>query len=227
MKRKIYGLLAAVCLVLVVTPAVRAEDRVDYAVTGGNIRFDKSTGTVTGCGKSVTEASIPNKIENVSVTSIGTGAFECCYSLTSVTIPDSVTSIGEYAFFGSYSLTSVNIANSVTSIGDSAFEDCTDLTDVYYDGTRAEYETKLRPNVDSGNDKFLKANIHFTDDPAPDSNPAPGPNPDPTPAPTPTLPNTADSDDTAFHGVLFLLLAALTLTVWALGRRKKTRGPTE
>ena len=33
-----------------------------------------------------------------SVTSIGDGAFDCCTSLTSVTIPDSVTSIGSYAF---------------------------------------------------------------------------------------------------------------------------------
>ena len=35
-----------------------------------------------------------------SVTSIGEGAFQHCYSLTSVTIPESVTSIGEKAFYG-------------------------------------------------------------------------------------------------------------------------------
>ena len=38
--------------------------------------------------------------ENIySVTSIGDNAFSYCYSLTSVTIPNSVTSIGAYAFW--------------------------------------------------------------------------------------------------------------------------------
>ena len=43
-----------------------------------------------------------------SVTSIGSSAFEFCYSLTSVTLPASLTSIGDTAFLGCYSLTSVS-----------------------------------------------------------------------------------------------------------------------
>ncbi len=74
---------------------------------------------------SLTSVTIPN-----SVTSIGSYAFESCYSLTSVTIPNSVTSIGSYAFESCYSLTSVNIPNSVTSIGDGAFQGCHGLTSV-------------------------------------------------------------------------------------------------
>ena len=46
MKRRIYGLLAVMCLILAATPAVRAADIVSFAVTDGNIQFDKSTGTV-------------------------------------------------------------------------------------------------------------------------------------------------------------------------------------
>ena len=65
-----------------------------------------------------------------SVTSIGSGAFEYCYSLTSVTIPDSVTSIGRTAFNACTSLTSVTIPDSVTSIGDYAFQNCDSLTSV-------------------------------------------------------------------------------------------------
>lgn len=56
---------------------------------------------------------------NVSVTTIGDGAFEDCI-LTSVTIPNSVTTIGDYAFVGN-SLTTITLPNSVTTVGHDAF----------------------------------------------------------------------------------------------------------
>ncbi len=49
-----------------------------------------------------------------SVTSIGSCAFEDCYSLTSVNIPNSVTSIGQRVFSGCSSLTSVTAASGNT-----------------------------------------------------------------------------------------------------------------
>lgn len=69
--------------------------------------------------------TIPN-----SVTTIGSGAFSGCTSLTSITIPNSVTSIGGYAFYECSSLTSVTIPNSVISIGWSAFQSCDSLSSV-------------------------------------------------------------------------------------------------
>lgn len=74
---------------------------------------------------SLTSITIPN-----SVTSIGEEAFKGCKSLTSVTMPNSVTSIGGFAFFGCSSLTSVTIPNSVTSIGGGAFGGCSSLTSI-------------------------------------------------------------------------------------------------
>ena len=74
---------------------------------------------------SLTSVTIPN-----SVTNIGDSAFEDCAGLTSVTIPNSVTSIGDNVFYGCASLTNVTIRNSVTSIGDYAFYGCTSLTSV-------------------------------------------------------------------------------------------------
>ena len=67
-------------------------------------------------GKKYSSYSIPD-----SVTSIGSGAFSDCTSLTSITIPDSITSIDSYAFEGCTSLTSITIPDSVTKIGNEAF----------------------------------------------------------------------------------------------------------
>jgi hypothetical protein len=73
--------------------------------------------------------AIPN-----SVTSIGTGAFYYCPSLTNVTIPNGVISIGNGAFSSCYGLTSVTIPNSVISIGSGAFYGCTSLHQAYFQG---------------------------------------------------------------------------------------------
>lgn len=64
------------------------------------------------------------------VTSIGQSAFECCSTISSITIPASVTSIGALAFSQCSSLTSISIPYSVTSIGDLSFQSCTSLTSI-------------------------------------------------------------------------------------------------
>ena len=59
-----------------------------------------------------------------SVTSVGTYAFNSCYSIETVTMPDSVTNIGNNAFYYCYSFVSITISNSATSIGANAFGNC-------------------------------------------------------------------------------------------------------
>jgi len=99
-----------------------------YSSVAG-VLFNKSQTTLVEYpGGKAGSYTIPN-----SVTSIGSGAFAYCTSLTSVTIGNSVTSIGSSAFYNT-SLTSITIGNSVTNIGSGAFASCTSLTGVYFQG---------------------------------------------------------------------------------------------
>ena len=92
--------------------------------SNGNCLIETETkALIAGCKNSI----IPS---DGSVTSIGGSAFYKCYSLTSVTIPDSVMSIGDSAFSWCTSLTSITIPDNVTSIVDYAFSYCTGLTSV-------------------------------------------------------------------------------------------------
>ncbi|MCD8314559.1 MAG: leucine-rich repeat domain-containing protein, partial [Firmicutes bacterium] len=52
---------------------------------------------------------------------IGQLAFEMCFALTSVTIPDSVSEIGYMAFYNCSSLTEITFKGDAPSIGDYAF----------------------------------------------------------------------------------------------------------
>ena len=62
------------------------------------------------------------------VTSIGNGAFQYCFSLTSLIIPDGVTNIEKYAFNNCHSLTSLIIPDGVTNIEQYVFQNCYSLT---------------------------------------------------------------------------------------------------
>ena len=73
----------------------------------------------------LTSISIPN-----SVTSIGNGAFSACTTLTSVIVPNSVTSIGSYLFSGCERLISVTLSNNLTSIDGNVFSRCPNLTSI-------------------------------------------------------------------------------------------------
>lgn len=93
-----------------------------------SVNSDHTSCTVTGMGSCEdTEIIIPTVIDGYDVTEIGSGAFQDCTSLTSVTIPDSVTRIGENAFRDCTSLSIVTIGNKETVIGLKAFLGCSSL----------------------------------------------------------------------------------------------------
>ena len=82
--------------------------------------------TITDCDTKASGALIiPATIEGKSVTSIEQGAFEDCFSLTSITIPEGVTSIGDLAFFFCSSLTAVTFLGDAPKAGERVFSSAT------------------------------------------------------------------------------------------------------
>ena len=118
-------------------------------VIPSSVVFYDVTYTVTSIGNEafnncycLNSVTIPN-----SVKSIGDNAFDYCSGLTSITIPNSVTSIGRHAFWGCSGLTSITIPNSVTSIGLGAFGGCSGLTSVVVESGNAFYDSRNNCNA--------------------------------------------------------------------------------
>lgn len=93
------GILLLTAVLMMTTSYSMADDNiVKYQVTGGELTFDKSTGTITACDSDVTEAVIPSEIDGTAVKEIKYNAFMDNTNLVSVYIPDSVEKIGVRTF---------------------------------------------------------------------------------------------------------------------------------
>jgi hypothetical protein len=91
---------------------------------------NNGTITITGYTGSGGAVTIPDTINGLPVTTIGSGAFQNYSSLTNVTIGTNVTSIADSAFAYCTGLTNVTIGTNVTTIGDYAFDGCTSLNSI-------------------------------------------------------------------------------------------------
>lgn len=78
-------------------------------------------------GSVVIPSSVTYNGTTYSVTTIGASAFNGCFSLKSVSLPNTIKEIVSGAFGGCTALDSIIIPNSVTSIGNSAFSGCNKL----------------------------------------------------------------------------------------------------
>ena len=75
----------------------------------------------------------------------------------SIVLPNTVTEIGVSTFEGCKA-TSITIPQSVKTICDRAFYNCKGLKDVYYTGTKAQWDAI---EIVDNNEDFLNATIHF------------------------------------------------------------------
>lgn len=81
----------------------------------------------TAFQKNATIVSFDELVYFVNLASIANSAFENCYALTSIVLPNSVTSIGNLAFNNCSLLDEIVLPSSITSIGNLAFNGCTSL----------------------------------------------------------------------------------------------------
>ena len=102
---------------------------------------------------SLTDVVLPPNLERIE-------GFGDCFSLTKFVVPSNVKVIGGGAFLNCESMTSVTIPASVKVIGCSAFDGRTNLKDVYYDGTKEQWE-KIK--IYDGNGSLLSAELHFAE----------------------------------------------------------------
>lgn len=106
-----------------------------------------NSGSLLLCGGTTTAAqkSYMNAIKAVRLSEyarINEYAFYMCYSLTSITIPESSTYLGTYAFANCYSLKSITIPTGVSSLRGSAFIECYTLATISLPKTAASSALK-------------------------------------------------------------------------------------
>ena len=117
-------LLLLLCLLsITINYAQTFNDGVlEYTVISGTDVSVKRYNNVCPTGILDIPGTVIDNGTTYTITSIEYGAFEDCFELTSVTIPNSVTGIEDLAFYSCSALTSINIPNSVISIGSYSFE---------------------------------------------------------------------------------------------------------
>ncbi len=93
---------------------------------------------LTKKGKAKENIIIPNKINNLPVKIIASGAFHDRIDLKSIHLPDSIKIIGDYAFKNCIKLKEVNLPKSLKSIGECSFLGCTSLEN-FTGGEDVEY----------------------------------------------------------------------------------------
>ncbi|MBQ9343270.1 MAG: leucine-rich repeat protein, partial [Clostridia bacterium] len=131
-----------------------------YTVPDGVTRIAYSA-----CGRcsGLTFVTVPDSVAALGsslLTALGE-VFLDCSGLTSAVIGSGVKTINGETFRNCSALASVTITNCVKDIGGYAFNGCNSLTDVYYGGTRAQWNAV---SIDGGNEPLYYATIHCTDD---------------------------------------------------------------
>ena len=145
MKKRIWGILLAVCMVLALLPARAQAANVlvsgscganaSWVLTDDGVMTITGTGTVTAPMDTETAFDYGTRVKTIKIcegiTVIAERAFSSglCYE-EELILPDSLKIIGSYAFSANSQLKKVTFGSGLVTIEDSAFDGCRALTSV-------------------------------------------------------------------------------------------------
>ena len=101
---------------------------------------------------SLEKVVIPPSVEGADMS-----VFADCWELKQISVPAGLEQIPP-GFLRNTAISEIFISKGVTTIGQAAFHYCDNLTDVYYEGTQAQWEAI---QVVKYNDQLLNATVHF------------------------------------------------------------------
>ena len=104
------------------------EIQFTYTITNGAV-------TITGYLGSDSNVTIPNTINGLPVTSIGSGAFYNNNNLVKLTISSNVVNIADNAFYGCTNLTGAYFQGNAPALGLNVFGNDNNVTTYYFAGT--------------------------------------------------------------------------------------------
>lgn len=130
-----------------------AEGNIYYRATGNCLIDIRKNTIISGCKSSIIPADI-------SISNIGNYAFQSCYGLTSIAIPNNIKSIGNYAFNDCARLYSITLTSGIESIGGYAFNNCNSLIEIY-NGSDLEISCGA---TDHGRIGYYAKNIYSADE---------------------------------------------------------------
>lgn len=76
------------------------------------------------------KVEVPEKIDDYTVTEIGEYAFQFCYSIEQLVLPDSIKKIGRYAFCECDGLEKITFSKNLKIIEENAFSNCSSLIQI-------------------------------------------------------------------------------------------------
>ena len=106
-----------------------------------------------------TGSTLQTYVVPYGTTTISDLAFDNCESIKKIALPETLEYIGGDAFDRCYNLAYIAIPTSVTYIGDWAFTYCNSMTDIYYAGSKEQWD-----KIETGSYGFLMFNgvtVHY------------------------------------------------------------------
>lgn len=141
MRKRVWSILLAVCMVLVLLPATALAANVLYSgrcganaswvITDDGVMTISGTGTVTAPMDQDALFQRYNDFNKVviqeGITSIGVRAFSANYPTKALVLPNSLKTIEDYGFYGNEQLEQVQFGSGLVSLGEEAFSACRNL----------------------------------------------------------------------------------------------------